>query len=96
MSSFHNFNRIRIISDKLAQLLGDYQSDSDNDDSDHKRKKSGDKATGEWFNNHKIEIQFLIEHIFSLFRLDTVYRCKLRPSILLEYCYKRSYMGNAH
>lgn len=31
-----------------------------------------------------------------LYRLDTVHRCKHRASILLEYHYKRSDMGNAN
>lgn len=34
--------------DKLAHLVGDYQSDSDNDDTEHRQGALGSVTTGEW------------------------------------------------
>lgn len=36
-----------IVLDKLAHLVGDYQSDSDNDDTDQRHKKINNVTTGE-------------------------------------------------
>lgn len=48
------------IIDKLAHLLGDYQSDSDNDDSDQRHKIINDVTTGERLKIiHKISTLFL-------------------------------------
>lgn len=48
-----------------------------------------------WFGIFCFFVFFLVFFcIFISNRLDTMHRCKHRASILLEYCYKRSYMGN--